>query len=309
MIESTHLGAAILLDGTGSTLRSLGDTSALVYPRSTLKLLQAIAVQRLGATLDGEQLVLSTASHAGTPEHVRVVREILATAGLDDSALGCPADWPGDPAARAAVVATGGTSSPVFMNCSGKHAAFLLACVRHGWSLEDYLEPQHPLQLAIADVVEEYTGEIIVHSGVDGCGAPVHAVTLSGLARAVGRVAAAGGVASGSADDAAGRLARAILDNPWAIDGEGRANTVTISTLGIIAKLGAEGVMVMGCADGTAVAVKILDGSLRAATLVALDLLVAAGAVERADADAVLEVTLERITGGGETVGRIRTTF
>ena len=303
MVESRHLGAAVVVDPAGIPLRVLGDaTSALVYPRSTLKLLQTIAVLDSGAPLSGERLALATASHAGTPEHIRVVREILAQANLSESALGCPADWPGDPRSRAAVVAAGGTASPIYMNCSGKHAAFLLACVTNGWPTDSYLEAAHPLQRSIAATVEDYTGEHIVHTGLDGCGAPVHAVTLAGLARGIGRVAAGRG-----ADAAA--LRSAILDNPWAIDGPGRANTVTVEKLGIIAKLGAEGVMVMGAADGTAVAVKILDGSLRAATLVALTLLVSVGAVPQDDADEVLAATLETVLGGGVPVGELAVAF
>ena len=303
MVESRHLGAAVVVNADGIPIRVLGDAiDALVYPRSTLKLLQTIAVLDSGAQLSGERLALATASHAGTPEHVRVVREILALAQLDESALGCPADWPGDPRSRAAVVAAGGSASPIYMNCSGKHAAFLLACVTNGWSTESYLDPSHPLQRAIASTVEDYTGEHIHHTGLDGCGAPVHAVTLAGLARGIGRVAAGRG-----ADAAA--LRRAILENPWAIDGPGRANTVTVEKLGIIAKLGAEGVMVMGTADGTAVAVKMLDGSLRAATLVALELLVSVGAVEQHNADGVLSATLETVLGGGVPVGELAVSF
>jgi L-asparaginase II len=302
MVESRHLGVAVVVSPNGSVIRQLGNPSALIYPRSTMKPLQAIAARRAGVHLTGEALVLSTASHAGTPDHVRVVRDILNIADLPEEALGCPADWPGDSSSRSALVADGGTASPVYMNCSGKHAAFLLACALNDWPTESYLQPSHPLQLAIRDVVEEFTGEPIVHSGVDGCGAPVHAMSLTGLARAVGRVCA------GKDPDAAA-LSGAILENPWAIDGPGRANTVTIETLGIVAKLGAEGVMVMGAADGTAVAVKILDGSLRAATLVALELLVDAGVVPRAGANAVLAQTLESVLGAGLPVGEIRAVF
>jgi L-asparaginase II len=302
MIESRHLGAAVVVNRAGTVVRQLGNPAALIYPRSTIKPLQAIAARRAGVDLADEALVLSTASHAGTPEHIRVVRGILKLADLPDDALGCPADWPGDSASRSKLVADGGTQSPVYMNCSGKHAAFLLACVLNDWPTQNYLNPTHPLQLVVRGVVEEFTGETIVHSGVDGCGAPVHAMSLTGLARAIGRVC------SGKDPDAAA-LSSAILENPWAIDGPGRANTVTIETLGIVAKLGAEGVMVMGTADGTAVAVKILDGSLRAATLVALELLVDAGVVPRAGANAVLAQTLEPVLGAGVPVGEIRPAF
>ncbi|MET1043163.1 MAG: asparaginase [Microbacteriaceae bacterium] len=296
MIESRHLGVAMVVGPDAVALRELGDVDALIYPRSTLKPVQAITALRLGADLDGEELVLATASHAGTAEHVAVVRRILARAGLDESALQCPADWPSDRTARTAATAP----HPLSMNCSGKHAAFLLACVRNDWPTDSYLELEHPLQLRILATVQEFTGRPVEHSGVDGCGAPVHAVTVRGLATATSRV-------TGPTDDPdAGRLAAAIREHPWAIDGPGRANTVTIEKLGLIAKLGAEGVMVMGAADGTAVALKTLDGSLRAATTVALQLLVEAGAV---DADAAAEViaeTSERVLGGALPVGELR---
>jgi L-asparaginase II len=302
LIESRHFGSAVVLGADGDILRQLGDPSALIYPRSTMKPLQALSALRAGAELAGVELALATASHAGTAEHVAVVRSILATAGVGEDLLACPADWPSDSASRATVTAGGGTASAVYMNCSGKHAAFLLACTVNGWPTDGYLEPEHPLQALVRSTVEEFTGEPIVHSGVDGCGAPVHAMSLTALARAIGRIAKA-------ADAETAALSNAFLQNAWAIDGPGRANTVTIETLGIIAKLGAEGVMVMGTSDGTAVAVKVLDGSLRAATLVALELLVSVGVVERADADAVLAQTLERVLGGGETVGSIRVAF
>jgi L-asparaginase II len=188
------------------------------------------------------------------------------------------------------------------MNCSGKHAAFLLACSTNGWSTDDYLDPSHPLQTLIRQVVEEYTDEPIERSGVDGCGAPVHATTLAGLARAIGRI-------SGATSGEAAALAAAIHEFPWAIDGPGRANTLVIERLGLVAKLGAEGVLVLGTPSGTGVAVKILDGSLRAATLVALTLLVEAGEVASDAARGVLDDSLEPVLGGGVTVGSIEAAF
>ncbi len=304
LIESRHLGAAVLLDHAGAVQHMLGDGSALVYPRSTLKPLQAVAMLRAGAPLEGERLALATSSHSGTAEHVRVVRSILDLAGLDESALRCPADWPSDGAARAGLTAAGGGPSAIYMNCAGKHAAFLLTCRVNGWPTEDYLDPAHPLQRMILAGIEELAREKIRHGGVDGCGAPVPALSLHGLALGIGWIPSSRGI-----DPAATALMRAILDNPWAIDGPGRSNTVTIERLGIVAKLGAEGVMVMAAQDGTAVAVKILDGSGRAATLVALELLVRAGVVGRAEADEVLEKTLDPVLGGGLPVGAIRVAF
>jgi L-asparaginase II len=302
LIESRHIGAAALVDRSGDVVRSLGDTAALMYPRSTLKPLQAVAVLRAGAPLDGVRLVLATASHAGGPEHLNVVRSILELGGLSPDDLQCPVDWPLGRHNANELIRTGESPSRLHMNCSGKHAAFLLACKTNGWSIDDYLEPSHPLQERIRETVEEFTGERVEHSGTDGCGAPVHAVSLAGLARGIGRV-------SGATSGEEAKLNRAILADPWAIDGARRANTIVIEKLGLIAKLGAEGVLVLGAPSGMAVAVKILDGSLRAATLVALELLVQAGEVTRDAATSVLADSLEPVLGGGRVVGAIAPSF
>ncbi|HEY9497699.1 MAG TPA: asparaginase [Terrimesophilobacter sp.] len=306
LIESRHVGAAVVVSADGTVVRALGDVDALVYPRSSLKPFQAMAVLRSGARLDGAQLVLASASHAGTPEHVRVVGELLARAGLGEDALQCPLDWPLDPQSQA-VARTSGAPRRVTMNCSGKHASFLLACVHNGWPIENYLDPAHPLQLLVRKTVEEFTGEPVGQVGVDGCGAPLFAVTLRGLATAVSRVAQ--GISVHGPDPDAARLTDAIVHNAWAIDGPGRANTVVIEELGLLTKGGAEGVMVMAAPDGTAVALKILDGTQRATTLVALELLAQAGAVPRAEADRVAALTTEKVLGKGVPVGAIRTVF
>ena len=279
--ESRHLGAAVLVDAEGRIVRALGDPDALVYPRSSLKLVQATAVELLGVVLDEEETVLSSASHAGTPEHVAVVERMLARAGLDERALRCPAAWPADSAARSAA------SEPrrVTMNCSGKHAAFLAACVAHDWDLEHYLDPHHPLQRHVLAVVERTTGESIAHVGVDGCGAPVPTVSLAGLARAASHTAREGTT-----------LGDAIRRHPWALDGAGRTNTVTIERTGLVAKLGAEGVLVLVTPGGEAVAVKALDGAHRATTPVGLELLAREGLLPREVADDVISAIADPST-------------
>ncbi len=302
LIESRHLGAAIVLDRSGQARREIGDVNSLVYPRSSLKLLQAVAMLRAGLGLAGDQLVLAAASHAGTPAHVLRVEAILAGAGLDASALQCPRAWPLDSAARDAIILAGGSRTRVTMTCSGKHAAFLATCVVNRWPTDTYLDANHPLQQIVRSTVEELTGQSVEHSGIDGCGAPVHAVTLHGLATAVQRT-------TGPAADSHGaRLTAAIRAHSWAIDGPGRPDTVVADRLGIVAKFGAEGVMVMGAPDGTAVALKVLDGSLRAGTLVALELLIGAGAVDEAATRRVIATTVEPVLGGGLSVGELRAT-
>ena len=290
--ESSHIGAAVVLDPAGATLAEHGDADALLYPRSTMKFFQAMAVRRAGVRLEGEELVLSAASHIGTPEHVRVVRSILARAGLGEDALQCPAAWPMDSESRR--LAT--EPARITMGCSGKHAAFLLACVENGWPIDSYLDPSHPLQRLILTTVEDYVGEIISHSGIDGCGAPVHAMSLRALARGVGRV----GVTS---DDDEGRLAAAIRRFPWALDNESVRTVITET--GLVAKSGAEGVFVAAEADGTAVAIRVLDGSQRALAPVALSLLMQHGTLGLEVGERVTAAVTEKVFGGDEVVGEL----
>lgn len=311
LIESRHLGAAVVVRASGEssvveTARTLGDVEALVYPRSSLKPFQAITVLRSGVSLEGAQLVLASASHSGTPAHVEVVAAMLASADLTEDDLQCPLDWPGDPDA-AAIARTSGQKRRITMNCSGKHASFLLACVHNGWPTSTYLDPQHPLQLAICATIEEFLGEPVGHVGVDGCGAPLFAVSLRGLVTSFSRLAR--GLNATGPDADAARISAAIRANAWAIDGPGRANTTVIDELGLVCKGGAEGVIAMGAADGTAVALKSLDGSHRITSLVALTLLAEAGVISLDDAQRVSALVTDKVLGGGKPVGDIRTAF
>ena len=199
------------------------------------------------------------------------------------------------------------------MNCSGKHASMLLACRAQGWDTATYLDPAHPLQQAIAATVADAAGEAISAVGVDGCGAPVLGLSLHGLARALrwatagwGGVVAAGETPETPLEAAAAEVMTAVAADPWAIHGPGLDNTTVITELGTFAKGGAEGVMVMTTPSGHVVAVKILDGSPRAASVVALDLLVSVGALTREAVDAVLPLLHLDVAGGDAVVGQIR---
>ncbi|CAN5369376.1 asparaginase [soil metagenome] len=315
-IESRHVGSAVVVSPAGEVIRSLGNPAAPIIPRSCLKPIQALtvldAIREAGVELTEVQTVLATASHAGTPLHVEVVESILAKAHLTTDALQCPHDWPGDSRSRDALVRAGLGRASVFMNCSGKHAAMLLTCVANDWPLDTYLEVGHPLQQRILATVERLTGETVATTAVDGCGAPVHALPLTALARGIGRITSA-------AEGPAKTLTDSVLANGWAIDGNGRANTVCIDELGVFSKLGAEGVMVMSTTArtvgsgsplspgaGTTVALKMLDGNLRAASLVGLTLLVSVGALAQVDVERVLPALDLAIFGGTERVGAIR---
>ncbi len=308
-IESRHAGAAIVLAPDGTVLEQRGDVTALVIARSSLKPLQALACLTAGAALEGERLGLATASHAGTDRHVEVVREILTSAGLGEDDLRCPPAWPGDTATRDELVRELVGQTRIRMNCSGKHAAMLATCVANEWDTATYLEINHPLQMHIREVIERLTGEKIAATAIDGCGAPVYALTLAGVARAIHRVGTASTSSPFALHRSAGALVEAVRANPWTIDGPGRPDTIVNERLGVFAKGGAEGFMVMVAPDGTTTALKILDGSPRAAAAVGLRLLERAGALGASDViDTLARLSLS-VLGGGSVVGTIRPAF
>ncbi len=277
----------------------MGDTTATIYPRSTLKPLQAIAMLELGARFADDELVLAMASHCGSPEHLAVAQRMLHDDGRDAHALQCPAQWPLGAAERAARQAAGLPPARITMNCSGKHAGFLRASDAIGGDAAHYLDLEHPVQRHVITVVERYTGDRVHRTAHDGCAAPLHATSLVGLATAIARVAA------GTTPEAQ-RLMAAATAQPWAIDGRGRANTIVIERVGGLAKLGAEGVVVIGMPTGVAVAVKVLDGSMRATTPVALTLLASVGAIDHAVGGELVALTSERVLAGDDEVGALR---
>jgi len=308
-VESRHSGSAVVLAPDGEVLREYGDANALILPRSTLKPIQALACLGAGAPLVGAQLALATASHSGTDRHVAVVREILAAAHLTEDDLECPAAWPGDTATRDEMVRDHATPSRVRMNCSGKHAAMLLTCRTSGWDTAGYLDPSHPLQVQIRELVERLTGMRVAATAVDGCGAPVYAVTLAALAKAMHRIGTSSASSPFALHRNAGALVEAVRENPWTIAGPGLADTIVTERLGVLSKGGAEGVQIMVAPNGTTVALKMLDGSSRAAAVVALRLLELADALPPGDVAAVVSQLPLAVTGGGRDVGAIRPAF
>ena len=303
-VESRHIGSAVVVAGDGSVVTELGDVTAPIYPRSATKPLQALAAMQSGVPLRGVQVAIAAGSHRGSFEHMDVVSGMLKAAGLNETHLGCPPAWPGDSAARAWMVRNEREKSRLAMNCSGKHASFLWACVENGWDLAGYLEPNHPMQRAVRTVLEEYTGEAVRHTGVDGCGAPVMAISLTGLARAFSTLAKA--PSDKHANARAATIATSMLDYPWAVEGHGLPNTVVMEELGILAKMGAEGVLAMATSTGASVAVKILDGNGRAATLVGLTLLAVSGAVDVPAVADVLAKAVPPVMGGNSRAGSLR---
>lgn len=306
-VESVHHGVVALTGADRHPQLAVGPVRAPILPRSSLKLLQAVAMLRAGAELDGELLALVCASHSGEAFHLDGARRILASVGLGETALQNTPDRPLDDEERERWVREGRPASSLAQNCSGKHAGMLAACRAAGWDTSTYLDREHPLQRLVVEVVEELTGETVAGTTVDGCGAPALAVSTAGLARAFGTLAAAD---PGTPE---GRVAAAVREHPAWLGGTRRDVTALITAVpGLIAKDGAESVYAVGLADGRGLAVKITDGSDRARGVVTTAVLRAAGVEELAPGVAEVLEELEAldaravVRGHGRPVGGVR---
>ncbi|MET8830897.1 asparaginase [Streptomyces sp. NPDC004610] len=297
VVEGIHYGSVVVLGPDGRVDFQLGDIEAAFYPRSAVKPVQAVAMIRAGLPLQGPLLSLAAASHSGEERHLTGSRRILELAGLTEDALRNVPDLPLDPAVRDTWIREGRPPSRLAQNCSGKHAAMLHTTHLNGWTLDDYLDPAHPLQRAIAATVEDLTGQRVARVSVDGCGAPLFAISLHGLARATARIATA---APGTPE---ARLADALRTHPEMASGSGREPAALMTAVpGLLAKDGYEGVQVAALPDGRTVAVKISDGAGRARGPVTAAALIRAG-VDPSLLTAFAEAPL---LGGGHPVGHIR---
>ena len=298
LVEGTHFGSAVVVDAQGKVEWSIGDVSSAMFPRSANKLMQGLAMVRNGLPLKNELLALACASHSGEDFHLDGVRDILNAANLETDSLKCPPDWPLDEVERDTFLAAGIGKAPLYMNCSGKHSAMLFTSVLNGWDTETYLKPNHPLQVACRETIESVTGEKVEHIGVDGCGAPLMSMSLTGLARSFSQF-------SGPAADAdQKKIATAIKENPLYLGGTRRDVTQLMQGVpGLVAKDGAEAGYGIGLGDGRALALKIEDGADRARIVVAMSVLqkilgVVSQEVER-------QLDSQELFGGGVHVGKV----
>ena len=301
-VEGHHYGSWVALDADGSVHGSAGDVEGPILPRSCNKPLQALAMLEAGLSLEAQLLALACGSHSGEPFHIEGVRRILASAGLSEDALQTPADYPLDDEAREQVIRAGGAKASVLMNCSGKHAAMLATCVANGWSRDTYLQVDHPLQQAIASTFPRMTGEPVAHVAVDGCGAPLLATSLTGLARAFSQLAT-------STDGASAAVADAIRTHPEYVSGTHRDERTLLQAVpGAIGKAGAESCYVVALPDGRAFATKTDDGAARARPVLMAALLERFGVIEEpgVDAGAVRRTGESALLGGGRPVGEVR---
>ncbi len=298
LAESRHRGIAVRVDPDGEELWSIGDPDTVIFPRSANKPFQALGMMRAGLPLDGPELAIAASSHSGEPFHLDAVRAVLARAGLDESALQTPPSYPLDPSEHAAVLRAGGGRAPILMDCSGKHAAMLLTSVVNDWPTETYLDPDHPLQQTITETFAELTGAPPDLIGIDGCGAPLLATSIRRLAAAFARV-----LASPEGSDGR-RLVDAMLAHPEYVSGTRREEYHLMRAIpGLVAKGGAESVLIVGLPDGTACALKIEDGAMRA-LFVAMHRILEIAGLEA-------EILHDRppVLGGGKQVGELRPAF
>jgi len=295
-VESRHRGVVVALAANGTFAFTAGSANAPVFPRSANKPLQAAAMLRAGLPLEGELLALAAASHSGEDFHAKGVHDILDHVGLTPDDLRCPPALPIDgPTARRLIRESDTPESRVRNNCSGKHAAMLVTCIANDWPTDSYLDLQHPLQRQIKKTIEELAREPVAATGVDGCGAPLLALTLGGLARAFrALVLAEPGTPERKVADAMRKFPE------WTSGTDRDENRLMASVPGLLLKAGAEGVDAFALPNGSAAAVKIEDGNSRARTPVTVAILAGLGAQPPA------ELATTVVTGGGRPVGQIR---
>ena len=300
LAESVHYGSAIATAADGRTLLAAGEPLAPFYPRSALKPLQAVAMVRAGLDLPEDLLALAAASHSGAAVHRDGALRILELHGLNPGDLENSTDLPYGVREREEWLAGGGQATRLAQNCSGKHAAMAATCLVNGWSVRGYLDPAHPLQQLVARTVAELTGEQPERTTTDGCGTPLFALTLRGMARAFGTLASATG--TGSAEAA---VANAMRHHPQMVAGEDRDVTALMRLVpGLLAKDGFEGVQLVGLPDGRAAAVKISDGGDRARMPATVRLLAALDV----DTSPLARLAEVPVLGGGRSVGLLQAT-
>lgn len=282
-LESWHAGHAVIWHADGGLVEVWGDPETVIFPRSSCKMIQALPLLEsgAGAGLRAEQLALACASHQGAALHVGAVTRWLSDMGMAEADLRCGAHEPGDRAERDRLIRADEAPCQCHSNCSGKHAGFLMLN-RHLRAGPEYVEPDHPLQQAIRATFEEVTGEASPGFGIDGCSAPNFATSVTGLARAMAVFAGAGGKA-GARDAAMVALRDAMAAHPEYVAGEGRACTELMRAMGgrVAIKTGAEAVFVAIVPEKRlGIALKIVDGTTRAAEAAICALLVRHGVLE-----------------------------
>ncbi|MCC6246990.1 MAG: asparaginase [Rubrivivax sp.] len=323
--ESQHRGALAIVDATGRVHTTQGDIERPIFPRSAVKVLQALPLVASGAAerfgLTDAELALACASHGGEPAHAETARGMLAKAGLGPEALECGTHWPYNETAQRALAAAGATPSALHNNCSGKHAGFVcIGCGLAGRSgaadfVRGYVQPDHAVMREVTASLADATGFDLAHTarGTDGCSIPTYAIPLRHLAHAFAKVATGAGLDADRAR-AAKRLREAVARAPQMVAGSGRFDSRVMQRLGerVFCKVGAEGVYCAALPEaGLGVAIKMDDGNTARAAEVVM-----AAVIERlvpmpGDDDAAFMRALSDLAlrnWNGIEVGRLRAT-
>ena len=255
LVESIHLGHLIVLNADGSTYLSKGSPELPIYPRSAIKSLQAAAMLKAGLKVEENELAIICASHSGSQSHIDLVTKMLTSRGITTSQLKNAVDKPlGE---KEKITWGDKPASQLAQNCSGKHAGMLITCQQNDWDVNTYLDLDHPLQVTIKNEIEELSGEKVSATSVDGCGAPLFAISLIGLAKAISNLVK-------SKEVLYQQIVLACMKYPELVAGDGRLTTRMMRAVpGLFMKEGAEGVQVCALSDGRVIAIKIIDGSWR----------------------------------------------
>ncbi len=256
IVESVHSGHLALINSDGTVRAAIGDIDAVMYPRSSIKSFQAAAMVRHGLNLAPRQLAIVCASHSGSAEHFEVIESILNGVGLTVSSL---RNTPDQPLGRLERQEWGDNPpSQIAQGCSGKHAGMLATCVINGWDLESYLDPEHPLQIAIRHEIQSLIGDSVISTTIDGCGAPLFSITTKNFAIGAHKMRI-------SSDPVHQEVIAACLTHPEMVAGNGRLTTTLMKSVpGLFVKDGAEAVELLSLADGRSCVFKVSDGSDRA---------------------------------------------
>ncbi len=289
LVESLHLGHLIVLNADGSTYLSKGSPELPIYPRSAIKSLQAAAMLKAGLKVEENELAIICASHSGSQKHIDLVTKMFTTRDISISQLKNAVD---KPLGEKEKIAWGEKpASQLAQNCSGKHAGMLITCQQNGWDMKSYLDLNHPLQEAIKNEIEELSGEKVSAVSVDGCGAPLFAISLIGLARAISNLFR-------STDFVYQQIVSACIKYPQLVAGDGRLTTRMMRAVpGLFMKEGAEGVQVCALRDGRVIAIKIIDGSWRPVAPIIMEIFKRWG-VEMPDESM-------KIYGGASVIGEV----
>jgi L-asparaginase II len=293
LVESLHLGHLIALNADGSTYLSKGSPELPIYPRSAIKSLQAAAMLKAGLKVELNELAIICASHSGSQNHIDLVTKMLTSRDISISQLKNAVDKPLGEKEKI----TWGEKAPsqLAQNCSGKHAGMLITCQKNGWDMNTYLDLDHPLQVAIKNEIEELSGEKVSATSVDGCGAPLFAISLIGLANAISNLVK-------SKEDLYEQIVSACMKYPELVAGDERLTTRMMrAVLGLFMKEGAEGVQVCALSDGRVIAIKIIDGSWRPVAPIIMEIFKRWN-IEMPDESV-------KIYGGSLPVGKIQVNF